>query len=218
MSQKPPADPVVAVLRQRARSTSSSSAGRPWSLYALFLLLPVVVLVARTWSPLAASWSGCATGRTSPRRTTGCTAPAPTCASTRSPPPLVPVLMLGAVIASYASPGAVAPLFIKLYLIWSPYHFSAQTIGITLLYARRCGFAINQLERKALAGFVFLTFIVANARAEIGTATRPFYGVSYPHARPALVGARPAPRGDVGVRRRVRRAPDGCGGSSAATS
>jgi len=93
---------------------------------------------------------------------------------------LVPVLMLGAVVASYASPGAVAPLFVKLYLLWSPYHFSAQTIGITLLYARRCGFDVNQLERKALAGFVFLTFMVANARAEVGSGRGTFYGVSYP--------------------------------------
>ena len=80
---------------------------------------------------------------------------------------LVPVLMLGAVIASYASPGAVAPLFIKLYLIWSPYHFSAQTLGLTLVYARRSGFAINQVERKVLAAFIFLTFATASARAEI---------------------------------------------------
>ena len=93
---------------------------------------------------------------------------------------LVPVLMLGAVIASYASPGAVAPLFIKLYLIWSPYHFSAQTLGLTLVYARRSGFTINQVERKVLAAFIFLTFATASARAEIGSAKSAFYGVSYP--------------------------------------
>ena len=93
---------------------------------------------------------------------------------------VIPLLMFGAVIASYSSPGAVAPLLVKLYLLWSPYHFSAQTIGITLLYARRCGFTVNELERKALAGFVFLTFIVANARAEVGTGRGSFYGVSFP--------------------------------------
>ena len=93
---------------------------------------------------------------------------------------VVPFLMLGAVIASYASPGAVAPLFVKLYLLWSPYHFSAQTLGITLVYARRCGFDVNRVERKTLAGFVFLTFMVQNARAEVGSGRGTFYGVSYP--------------------------------------
>jgi hypothetical protein len=93
---------------------------------------------------------------------------------------VVPLVMFGAVIASYGSPKAIAPLLVKLYLIWSPYHFSAQTIGITLLYARRCGFSVNELERKALAGFVFLTFIVANARAEVGNGHATFYGVTYP--------------------------------------
>jgi hypothetical protein len=93
---------------------------------------------------------------------------------------VVPLLMLAAVVASYSSPHAVAPLLVKLYLLWSPYHFSAQTIGITLLYARRCGFSVNEFERKALAGFVFLTFIVANARAEVGSGHGSFYGVSFP--------------------------------------
>jgi hypothetical protein len=93
---------------------------------------------------------------------------------------VIPLIMLAAVIASYSSPGAVAPLLVKLYLIWSPYHFSAQTLGITLLYARRCGFSVNELERKSLAGFVFLTFMVANARAEVGSGRGTFYGVSFP--------------------------------------
>jgi len=94
---------------------------------------------------------------------------------------LVPFLLLGVVIASYASPHAVAPLFVKLYLIWSPYHFSAQTLGITLVYARRSGFEIRPWERKAFAGFIFLTFAQASAYAEVrGIPSQTFYGISYP--------------------------------------
>ncbi len=95
---------------------------------------------------------------------------------------LVPLLMVGAVVAAFVSPGAVAPLFVELYLLWSPYHFSAQTLGITLVYGRRCGFSINQLERKSLAGFVFLTFLVQSARSQVvGVRAAPFYGIaSYP--------------------------------------
>jgi hypothetical protein len=95
---------------------------------------------------------------------------------------VVPFLMLAAVAASFASPGAIAPLFVALYLLWSPYHFSAQTLGITLVYSRRTGFSVNELERKALAGFVFLTFIVQSARSQLaGVKVQPFYGItSYP--------------------------------------
>jgi hypothetical protein len=93
---------------------------------------------------------------------------------------LMPLLLVVTVIACYASPHAVAPLFVKLYLIWSPYHFSAQTLGITLIYARRSGFEVRPWERKAIAGFVFLTFAQASAYAEVGTARpAPFYGVSF---------------------------------------
>jgi hypothetical protein len=94
---------------------------------------------------------------------------------------LVPALLVTVVVACFASPHAVAPLFVKLYLIWSPYHFSAQTLGITLIYARRSGFEIRPWERKAIAGFIFLTFAQASAYAELsGVKPQPFYAVSYP--------------------------------------
>jgi len=94
---------------------------------------------------------------------------------------LVPLLLLAVVVASYASPHAVAPLFVKLYLIWSPYHFSAQTLGITLIYARRAGFDVRPWERKAIAGFIFLTFAQGSAYAELaGVKPQPFYAVTYP--------------------------------------
>jgi len=94
---------------------------------------------------------------------------------------VVPLLLVMVVIACYASPHTVAPLFVKLYLIWSPYHFSAQTLGITLIYARRSGFEIRPWERKAIAGFIFLTFAQGSAYAEVaGVKPQPFYGVSYP--------------------------------------
>ena len=47
---------------------------------------------------------------------------------------VVPFVVVGGVWASFASPEVVAPLFIKLYLIWSPYHFSGQSFGISMVW------------------------------------------------------------------------------------
>jgi hypothetical protein len=92
----------------------------------------------------------------------------------------VPLVILGGVWASFAEPAAVAPYFVKLYLIWSPYHFSGQTLGITLLYARRAGVRFSRLERSALAGFIFATFVFPLVRFETGRGDQAYFGVAYP--------------------------------------
>jgi hypothetical protein len=72
----------------------------------------------------------------------------------------LPLVLLGSIAASLWQPDLVAPYFVTLFLIWSPYHYSGQTIGITMLYARRGGFDIGRWQRLALSGFVYSTFIV----------------------------------------------------------
>jgi hypothetical protein len=93
---------------------------------------------------------------------------------------LTPILMIGGIAASVASPATVAVCFVKLFLIWSPYHFSGQTIGITLVYARRHGFAIGKVERLVLAMFVYGTFIAQTAAFEAGHGLQPFFGITTP--------------------------------------
>jgi hypothetical protein len=67
--------------------------------------------------------------------------------------------MLGAVVACFWLPQTVAPGFLMLYVLWSPYHYSGQTVGLTMIYARRSGFAIGRRERLGLSGFVFSAFV-----------------------------------------------------------
>ena len=93
---------------------------------------------------------------------------------------VTPIVVAAAVIGCYVSPENIAPMFIKLYLLWSPYHFSGQTLGITMVYARRSGFIIDGWLRRSLTAFIFLTFLVQNAWAEVGRHVNPFYGVQYP--------------------------------------
>jgi hypothetical protein len=93
---------------------------------------------------------------------------------------VIPWLIVAAVAGSLWSPTVIAPYFIKLLLIWSPYHFSGQTLGITLLYARRSGFKIGKWERLALSTFIYGTFITQTARFETNVAGSDFYGIRYP--------------------------------------
>jgi hypothetical protein len=93
---------------------------------------------------------------------------------------VIPWLVLAAVIGSVLSPALIAPYFIKLYLTWSPYHFSGQTLGVTLIYARRAGFAVGRWERLALSTFIFGSFATQTARFDVNPAGASYYGIAYP--------------------------------------
>ena len=57
----------------------------------------------------------------------------------------IPWLVTAGAFASLAWPAVAAPVFVKLFLIWSPYHFSGQSVGVSLVYARRAGVPIASL-------------------------------------------------------------------------
>jgi hypothetical protein len=90
----------------------------------------------------------------------------------------VPLLLMGGVAASLYWPNLVGPYFVLLFVLWSPYHYSGQTIGVTMIYARRAGFKIARWERIALSGFVFSTFIASLAQRT--TKPNEIYGFTLP--------------------------------------
>jgi hypothetical protein len=83
-------------------------------------------------------------------------------------------------VLAFVEPTRVAPMFVKMVILWSPYHFSGQTLGISLVYARRAGVAVTRPMRVALAGLVFSAFAWATARAESGPGVRRYLGVEHP--------------------------------------
>lgn len=93
---------------------------------------------------------------------------------------VIPFVVIGGVFLAFAYPETVAPYFVKIFMLWSPYHFSGQTIGITLIYAMRCGVKLNTWERRALITFVFGTYFVSTIRAEVSREGYEYYGVKYP--------------------------------------
>lgn len=94
---------------------------------------------------------------------------------------VIPWVILAGMAGSFASPTVIAPYFVKLFWLWSPYHFSGQSVGISLIYARRAGFIVSKLERLALSGFIYSTFIAQNVRNEVNSANGSYYGISYPN-------------------------------------
>lgn len=91
----------------------------------------------------------------------------------------VPWVVLAAVVASLRWPHEIAPSFVKFFMLWSAYHFSAQSLGISLLYCRRAGYGIGPWERKALSAFIYGAFLTSAARAETAASNASYYGLSY---------------------------------------
>lgn len=92
----------------------------------------------------------------------------------------VPIIVVAGMAAAFASPVTIAPAFVLLYQVWSPYHFSGQTVGVTMVYARRTGFPVGGRLRWALGAFVFATFARQLARFAVSAEPFAFYGVGVP--------------------------------------
>lgn len=90
----------------------------------------------------------------------------------------LPLIIGAGTVASLAWPHAFAPYFVKLMLLWSSYHFSGQSLGISLIYARRHGVTLSRNERRVLALFIFSTYLTFMLR--IGILGGSYYGIDYP--------------------------------------
>ena len=91
---------------------------------------------------------------------------------------MIPWLVLAGVFGSILYPDSIAPVFILTFMLWSPYHFSGQTMGVTLIYARRAGFAIGKTERLALSTFVFGTYLFTTMDSHVkGNTLPPYFGI-----------------------------------------
>ena len=102
----------------------------------------------------------------------------------------VPVIVLLMTAASLAQPTTVAPWFLKLYLFWSAWHFSAQSLGVALLYAHRSGFVVDAQTRRCLSAFIYASFICPAIYVQTKIAPVIHYGVPVPSFMlPAWIGS-----------------------------
>jgi hypothetical protein len=93
---------------------------------------------------------------------------------------VVPWFILAGMIGAILSPSVIAPYLVKLFFWWSAYHFCGQTFGITMIYARRAGFAVGRWERLGLNTFIYCSFLVSSSASEVaGKGPFDFYGIQY---------------------------------------
>ncbi|MBI4423841.1 MAG: hypothetical protein HY554_08945 [Elusimicrobia bacterium] len=93
---------------------------------------------------------------------------------------VIPWVVVAGLAACFFSPTVVAPCFVKLNAFWSPYHFAGQSLGISLIYARRAGFEFGAAERFALSTFLYSIFVAQAVRFETGWQILDQQGLSYP--------------------------------------
>ncbi len=92
----------------------------------------------------------------------------------------VPLLVLVGVLGSFSAPVTFAPYFVKVTLSWILYHYCGQSIGISLLYARRAEYSISSVERFLLVSFFYGTFFCRSLWSETSTQTLKYFGIVYP--------------------------------------
>ena len=90
---------------------------------------------------------------------------------------LLPPLILVGVALGFVLPDTFAPLWVKVFLIWSPYHFSGQSFGISMLYARRAGWTVTPALRQSLRVFIYCTFLLGVLRAEEYLGSSSWYDI-----------------------------------------
>lgn len=73
---------------------------------------------------------------------------------------VIPPVIAAFTVIALQFPAYFAAIFILIYLLWSPYHFSGQSSGITMIYARRNGYFIGRRERLFMSGFIFSSFLL----------------------------------------------------------
>ena len=73
----------------------------------------------------------------------------------------LPLVALAVLAICVALPELFGKHLQALYLTWSPYHYAAQTFGLTLMYCHRSGVRIDPLDRRMLYWICLLPFLRA---------------------------------------------------------
>lgn len=71
----------------------------------------------------------------------------------------LPLAILGVLLLCLLAPASLGRHLQALYLTWSPYHYAAQTFGLTLMYCHRSKVGIGAADRRMLYWICLLPFI-----------------------------------------------------------
>ena len=71
----------------------------------------------------------------------------------------LPLVALLIVTAAITLPEPLGLLFVATYLVWSPYHYSAQAYGLAVMYGYRAGTPLGHDEKRAIRAACLLPFV-----------------------------------------------------------
>jgi tetratricopeptide (TPR) repeat protein len=69
-------------------------------------------------------------------------------------------LFVATAVVAHLLPGTGVPVLYTLYFVWSPYHYTGQNYGITLMYLRRGGVEPTSAERRLLYVACMASFLM----------------------------------------------------------
>ncbi len=91
-----------------------------------------------------------------------------------------PVVALSGLFMCYLDPQFMAPIWAKFFILWSGYHFSAQSLGFALLYLRRDRFEITRSERVGLGLLVFAPYFGSSIMGETAERGANYFSLVFP--------------------------------------
>lgn len=74
---------------------------------------------------------------------------------------MLPAIFLAMVFVSMLFADLVGRYLLIIYLTWSPYHYSAQAFGLSVMYCYRSGFRLTELQKRCLWWVALLPFFKA---------------------------------------------------------
>jgi hypothetical protein len=92
---------------------------------------------------------------------------------------VAPVFLVAAAVLAVRSPTGFGPFYFLGYVAWSGYHYSGQSLGITMLYPLRQRARLDAREKRLLAAPLYTSWLVSLiglAHAESG-ARNPAYAI-----------------------------------------
>ncbi|HSZ82283.1 MAG TPA: hypothetical protein VLA14_08375 [Polyangia bacterium] len=99
---------------------------------------------------------------------------------------VAPVFLVAAAVLAVRSPTGFGPFYFLGYVAWSGYHYSGQSLGITMLYPLRQRARLDAREKRLLAAPLYASWLVSLiglAHAESG-ARNPAYAIVRDHFVP----------------------------------
>jgi hypothetical protein len=104
----------------------------------------------------------------------------------------VPIGLLALAVASLRFSTTVAPVYFLIYVVWSGYHYSGQSLGVALIYPMRQGARLLPDEKRLLSAPLYVSWLLSLLgllRAD-GSARNPAYQIVRQSVLP--VGSLPA--------------------------